>query len=98
MNKRDIKCQNRLCYYNIRLASIACFTSTLWALYTLMRKKCKGGNIYVLPIIAKFNQSTRRFGRISFARLLKFNKNNTVLVYLLSIHLLPCVRDCWYKK
>ena len=37
--------------------------------------KCQGGNKYALPITVKFDQSTRRFGRISFARLFKLTKH-----------------------
>ena len=32
---------------------------------------------YLLPIADKFNQPTRRFGRINFARMVKFSKHNT---------------------
>ena len=37
--------------------------------YSLIKDKRQGGNKYVLPITVKFDQSTRRFGRMSFARL-----------------------------
>ena len=38
--------------------------------YSLIPKKCQGGgDKYALPITVKFDQSTRKFGRISFARL-----------------------------
>ena len=54
--------------------------------------KCQGCNKYVLSITVKFDQSTRRFGRISFARLLKLTKHITLLFYLLSPYLLSCMR------
>ena len=37
--------------------------------YSLIPKKCQGGDKYALLITVKFDQSTRKFGRISFARL-----------------------------
>ena len=40
----------------------------------------------------KFDQPTRRFGRISFARLFKLTKHITLLFYLLSPYLLLCMR------
>ena len=46
----------------------------------------------------KFDQSTRRFGRISFARLFKLTKHIALLVYLLLPHLLACLRDKKCKK
>ena len=54
--------------------------------------KCQGGNKYALSITVKFDQSTRRFGRISFARLFKLTKHIALLFYLLSPHLLSCMR------
>ena len=33
--------------------------------YSLIQTKCQGGNKYALPITVKFEQSTRKFGRIS---------------------------------
>ena len=54
--------------------------------------KCQGGNKYVLSITVKLDQSTRRFGRISFARLLKLTKHIELLFYLLSPYLLLCMR------
>ena len=60
--------------------------------------KCQGGVKYVLPITVKFDQSTRRFGRISFAHLFKLTKHNILIVYLLSPHLLSCMRDSIYYK
>ena len=59
--------------------------------YSLIQK-CQGGNKYVLPITVKFDQSTRRFGRISFARLFKLTKHIVLLYYLLSPYLLSCMR------
>ena len=60
--------------------------------YSSIQTKCQGGNKYVLPITVKFDQSTRRFGRISFARLLKLTKHMVLLFYLLSPYLLSCMR------
>ena len=60
--------------------------------YSLIQMKCQGGNKYVLSITVKFDQSTRRFGRISFARLSKLTKHITLLFYLLSPYLLSCMR------
>ena len=54
--------------------------------------KCQGGNKYALSITVKFDQSTRRFGRISFACLFKFTKHIALLFYLLSPYLLLCLR------
>ena len=39
--------------------------------YSLIKDKRQGGNKYALPITVKFDQSTRRFGRMSFACLYK---------------------------
>ena len=55
--------------------------------------KCQGGNKYALSITVKFDQSTRKFGGISFARLFKFSKHIALLFYLLSPYLLSCMRD-----
>ena len=44
--------------------------------------KCQAGNKYALSITIKFDQSTRRFGRIRFARLFKFTKHIALLFYL----------------
>ena len=60
--------------------------------YSLIQTKCQGGNKYALPITVKFDQSTRRFGRISFARLFKLTKHIALLFYLLSPYLLSCMR------
>ena len=60
--------------------------------YSLIQMKCQGGNKYALPITVKFDQSTRRFGRISFARLFKLTKHIALLFYLLSPYLLSCMR------
>ena len=60
--------------------------------YSLIQMKCQGGNKYVLSITVKFDQSTRRFGRISFARLFKWTKHSALLFYLLSPYLLLCMR------
>ena len=56
--------------------------------YSSIQMKCQGGNKYALSITVKFDQSTRKFGRISFARLFKFNKHIALLFYLLSPYLL----------
>ena len=60
--------------------------------YSSIQMKCQGGNKYALSITVKFDQSTRRFGRISFARLFKFTKHIAWLFYLLSPYLLSCMR------
>ena len=60
--------------------------------YSSSQMKCQGGNKYALSITVKFDQSTRRFGRISFARLFKFTKHIASLFYLLSPYLLSCMR------
>ena len=61
-------------------------------LYSSIQMKCQGGNKYALSITVKFDQSTRKFGRISFARLFKFTKHIALLFYLLSPYLLSCMR------
>ena len=60
--------------------------------YSSIQMKCQGGNKYALSITVKFDQSTRRFGKISFARLFKFTKHIALLFYLLSLYLLSCMR------
>ena len=60
--------------------------------YSSIQMKCQGSNKYALSITVKFDQSTRRFGRISFARLFKFTKHIALLFYLLSPYLLSCMR------
>ena len=61
-------------------------------LYSLIQMKCQGGNKYMLSITVKFDQSTRRFGKISFASLFKLTKHIALLSYLLSPYLLSCMR------
>ena len=65
---------------------------SLPAMYSSIQMKCQGGNKYALSITVKFDQSTRRFGRISFARLFKFTKHIALLFYLLSPYLLSYMR------
>ena len=60
--------------------------------YSSIQMKCQGGNKYALSVTVKFDQSTRKFGIISFARLFKFTKRIALLLYLLSPYLLSCVR------
>ena len=60
--------------------------------YSSIQMKCQGGNKYALSITVKFDQSTRKFGRISFARFFKFTKHIALLFYLLSPYLLSCMR------
>ena len=60
--------------------------------YSSIPMKYQGGNKYALSITVKFDQSTGRFGRISFARLFKFTKHIALLFYLLSPYLLSCMR------
>ena len=61
-------------------------------MYSSIQMKCQGGNKYALSISVKFDQSTRRFGRISSARLFKLTKHIALLFYLLSPYLLSCMR------
>ena len=61
------------------------------ARYSLIQMKCQGGDKYALSITVKFDQSTRRFGRINFARLFKLTKRIALLFYLLSPYLLSCM-------
>ena len=61
--------------------------------YSLIQMKSQGGDKYALSISVKFDQSTRRFGRISFARLFKLTKHIALLFYLLSPYLLSFIRD-----
>ena len=63
-------------------------------IYSLIQMKCQGGNKCALSITVKFDQSTRIFGRISFARLFKLTKHIALLFYLLSpyTYLLSCMR------
>ena len=67
---------------------------TLQPNYSLIQMKCQGGNKYVLSITVKFDQSTRRFGRLSFARLFKLTTRIAFLLslYVLSPYLLSCMR------
>ena len=60
--------------------------------YSSIQMKCQGGNKYALSITVKFDQSTKRFGRIGCARLFKFTKHIALLFYLLSPYLLSCMR------
>ena len=53
--------------------------------------KCQGGNNYALSITVKFDQSTRRFGRISFARLFQLTKHIALSLCLFSPYLLSCM-------
>ena len=57
-------------------------------LTSLIQMKCQGGNKCVLSITVKCDQPTRRFGRISFARLFKLTKHIALLFYLLLPYLL----------
>ena len=50
---------------------------------SLIQMKCQGGNKCALSVTVKYDQSTRRFGRISFARLFKLTKHIALLFYLL---------------
>ena len=61
-------------------------------MYSLIQMKCQDGKKYALSITVKFDQSTRRFGRISLACLFKLTKHITLLFYLLSPYLLSCMR------
>ena len=54
--------------------------------------KCQGGNKYAMSITVRFDQSTIRFGRTSFARFFKLNKHIILLFYLLPPYLLSCMR------
>ena len=70
------------------------FTASPLTVYSLIQMKCQGGNKCALSITVKFDQSTRRFGKISFARLFKLTKHIAfnLLFYLLSPYLLSCMR------
>ena len=46
----------------------------------------------MLPATVKFDQSTTRFGGISFARSFKLTKHIALLFYLLAPYLLSCMR------
>ena len=61
-------------------------------LCSLIQKKCQGVNKYALPITVKFDHSTKRFGRISFARLFKLTKHIALVFYFLSPYLLSCMK------
>ena len=61
-------------------------------MYSLIQLKCQGGNKYALSVTVKFDQSTKRFGRISFARLFKLTKHIALLFYLLSPYLLSFMK------
>ena len=61
-------------------------------LISSIQMKCQGGNKYALSITVKFDQSTRRFGRISFAPFFKLTKHIALLFHLLSPYLLSCMR------
>ena len=64
-----------------------------WQLsYSLIQMKCQCGNKYALSITVKFDQSTRRFGKMSFARLFKLTQRFALLFYLLSPYFLSCMR------
>ena len=60
-----------------------CNSYNILTLFLAYEKKCQGGNKYALPITAKFDQSNRRLGRISNARLFKFTEHNALLCYRL---------------
>ena len=60
--------------------------------YSLIQMKCQGGNKYALPITVKFDQSTGKFGSLSFARLFKLTKHIALLFYLLLPYLLSFIR------
>ena len=74
-------------YARIDTLAKQCLDTNAWQginiVYSLIPMKCQGGNKYALSITVKFDQSTRRFGRISFARLLKLTKHIAFLLYLL---------------
>ena len=79
-------------FINHALTSICCELYYKYGMYSSIQMKCQGGNKYALSITVKFDQSTRKFGRISFARLFKFTKHIALLFYLLSPYLLSCMR------
>ena len=75
-------------------------TYVVWCLstiYSLIQMKYQGGNKYALSITVKFDQSTRRFGRISFARSFKLTKRIALLFYIFS-PLLSCLRGPIYVR
>ena len=60
--------------------------------------KCQGGNKYALSITVKFDQSTRRFGRISCARLFKFTIVQVHEAYHIVILTLVTIFNVVYER
>ena len=58
-----------------KMTTVVLSKAEMTAKYSLIQMKCQGGNKDALSVTVKFDQSTRRFGRISFARLFKFTKH-----------------------
>ena len=79
-------------FINQSLRNSSSSISEIIYMYSSIQMKCQGGNKYALSVTVKFDQSTRKFGRISFARLFKFTKHIALLFYLLSPYLLSCMR------
>ena len=79
-----IALQQHIVHMYIRVSKNSVAT-TITHVYSLIQTKCQGGNKYVLPINVKFDQSTRRFGRIRFARLFKLTKHRIVILSLITI-------------
>ena len=90
-NKKSVKFQGDMLNF-CDFIQVFVFTPNHHLKYSLIQMKCQGGNKYALSITVKFDQSTRRFGRISFSRLLKLTKHIALLFYLLSPYLLSCMR------
>ena len=88
--RKKLKC--RLLQFLFSALRVKCAMLPNSTIYSLIQMKCQGGNKYALSITVKFDQSTRRFGRISFARLFKSTKHTALLFYFLSPYLLSCVR------
>ena len=89
-----IALQQHIIHMYIRVSK-KCVATTITHVYSLIQTKCQGGNKYVLPITVKFDQSSRRFGRISFARLFKLTKRRIVILSLITIFIVVYER---FKK
>ena len=59
-------------------------TPCVQEIYSLIQTKCQGGTKYALPITVKFDQPTRRFGRICFARLFNLTEHTMCRTVILS--------------
>ena len=79
-----------LAYYEVfRAKDLGNLEMCYKSIYSLIQMKCQGGNKYALSITVKFDQSTTRFGRISFARLFKLTKH--IVLLFISCHHIYCL-------